>query len=479
MLPVSGDPRASAAEWSESVAAGVPGADVSMRNAWQRLTETADRHDDPGNFTALIGWEWSSTPGGANLHRVVLTDADGETARRFLPFSSGDSPYPEDLWAWLERTGDETGARFLAIPHNSNISKGLMFAERTLRGEPIDAEHARRRMAFERMVEVTQIKGDSETHPELSPDDPFADFEPYTDYIQQQGEPYRAGRGDYVRAGLRTGLELEARTGTNPFRFGMLGSTDAHTGLSSAEEPNFWGKMAVDSIPENKSGSVLLGASGWRMSASGLAAVWAERNDRGAIVDALQRREAYASTGPRIRVRVFAAPGLDETALDEPAGALQRRAVPMGGILSADDSDRPPALVIRAARDPAAASLDRIQVVKGWVDAAGESHEQVFDAAWAGDRVPDANGRVPKLASSVDLTDGSHDDATGAAELATVWRDPQFDPEQAAFYYVRVLQIPTARHSLFDAIALGMERPDTGPAVIRERAYTSPIWYRP
>jgi hypothetical protein len=386
LLPVSEDPREAAKGWVErTTESAAPGGDVSKRNAWARITETADAHDDPGTFTALIGWEWSSIPGGANLHRIVVTDTDGATARRFEPFGSDQSPYPEDLWAFLETTRAETGAQFVAIPHNANISKGLMFAETSLRGQPVDADYARRRLEWETLVEVTQIKGDSETHPALSPDDPFADFELYPWYIQQEPEPYVPRPGDYVRSGLRTGLELEASIGVNPFRFGLIGSTDAHTGLASAEEPNFWGKMATDSIPENKvARSISGGPSGWTMAAQGLAAVWAEANTRSAIVEAFRRRETYATTGPRIRVEVFAGADLVPADAAAPAAELRDHTVPMGGELGPSDDGRPPAFVIRAARDPASASLDRIQVVKGWVDAAGESHERVFDVAWAG-----------------------------------------------------------------------------------------------
>ncbi|HSG90591.1 MAG TPA: DUF3604 domain-containing protein [Pseudomonadales bacterium] len=480
VLPESGDPIAAAATWLETAGANdTPGSAVSERNAWQRLTRIADAYDAPGEFTALIGWEWSSTPGGANLHRVIVSDADGATARRFLPFGSDESPYPEDLWAWLEATRADTGTQFVAIPHNSNLSKGLMFAETSLHGEPVSADYARRRLEWERVVEVTQIKGDSETHPQLSPDDAFADFEEFPWYLQRDPEPYRVAPGDYVRRGLRTGLALEQRLGINPFRLGMIGSTDAHTGLASAEEPNFWGKMAHDSIPENKVGDALQGASGWSMSAAGLAAVWADDNTRKDVVAALRRRETYATTGPRIRVRLFAGYGLDDGALAAPASQLYERAVPMGGTLSADGTGRAPVFVVHAARDPASATLDRVQMVKGWVDATGATHERVFDVVWAGDRVPGADGAVPAIVDSVDRTRATRDDRTGAAQLDALWQDPQFDPALAAFYYVRVLEIPTPRHALYDALALGMETPGEGPAVIQERAYTSPIWFTP
>ncbi len=470
-LPMSGDPVTAAARFREDVAAALPGADVAARNAWRDITETADRHNAPGRFTALIGWEWSSIPGGANLHRVVLTDADGEQARTFLPFSAGESPYPEDLWAWLEKTSEAAGVRFVAIPHNSNVSKGLMFDEHTLEGEPMDAAYAALRGRWEPIVEVTQIKGDSETHPQFSPNDEFADFERYSYYIQRTPSPYEPHPGDFVRAGLRTGLVLEARLGVNPFRFGLIGSTDAHTGLSSAEEPNFWGKMATDSIPENKAPPrIAHGATGWSMSAAGLAAVWASDNTRESIVDAFQRRETYATTGTRIRVEVRG--GWDAELLDG--------GVPMGGELPArPDAIAVPNFAVRAMKDPVGANLDRVQIVKGWLDANGDTHERVFDAVWSDERELDGGGKLPAVGDTVDRETGTYTNSIGAAQLETVWRDAEFSPNESAFYYVRVLEIPTPRHALFDALALGLEEPSEGPSVIQERAYTSPIWYVP
>ncbi|MDG2079668.1 MAG: DUF3604 domain-containing protein, partial [Pseudomonadales bacterium] len=294
---------------------------TTQKTAWHEIVDAAERHNNPGTFTSLIGWEWSSIPSGVNLHRVVITPENGETAKRFQPYGSDQSQYPEDLWQWLEATRQKTGARFLAIPHNSNISKGYMFAETTLRDVPITAEYARRRIEWEPVAEVTQLKGDSETHPALSPNDEFADFETYQFYIQQQWEPYQPKAGDYIRPALLKGLAIEQSVGVNPFKFGLIGSTDAHTGLASAEENNFWGKMARDSIPENKRADIntydAKNTSGWNMGAQGLAAVWAEENSRDAIFSAFQRKEVYATTGPRIAVRFFA--GWDFTENDAQA----------------------------------------------------------------------------------------------------------------------------------------------------------------
>jgi len=478
-LPDTNDVEA-AAEAGRTAA--IPGAAAMSRTVWQEVIETADRHDAPGDFTALIGWEWSSIPAGANLHRVVFTSAGADVAGKFFPFSSIDSMYPEDLWQWLDETSAETGAAFVSIPHNSNISKGYMFPDETrLRGTPIDAAWVEQRAKWETVVEVTQLKGDSETDPIVSPDDPFADFETYPHYIQQNGPPYDPGPGDYARSALRAGLAIEARLGENPYRFGMIGSTDAHTGLATAEEPNFWGKFARDGTPETKnptwrSGS---GPNGWSMSASGLAAVWAEANTRAAILEAFKRREVYATTGPRIGVRVFGGYGFrpgDAKARDI-AAVGYAGGVPMGGELVA--SQRAPRFLIHAAKDARSAHLDRVQMVKGWL-ADGKTHEKVYDVVWAGDRKPGPDGRVPAVPDTVDLENATYTNEFGAPTLAAVWTDPDFAPSQPAFYYVRVLEVPTPRHSLRDAIALQIDPAETGHVTsIQERAYTSPIHYRP
>ncbi len=457
----------------------------TVKTAWGEIVDAADRHNDPGTFTAFLGWEWSSIPTGANLHRVVISPNGAKEGRQYLPFGSDQSQYPEDLWAFLDKTARETGSEFIAIPHNSNVSKGYMFPEVTLKGQPITVNYARTRMAWEPVVEVTQIKGDSETHASLSPEDPFASFEDYGYYLQKTPEAYEVSEGDYVRAGLRRGLEIEQSIGVNPFKFGVIGSTDAHTGLSSAEEDNFWGKFAHDSTPESKRGGPILGgtrATGWNMSASGLAAAWAQENSREAIFAAFKRREVYATTGPRIKVRVFAGWNFPKHAAqaEEIASIGYSQGVPMGGDLVQSAEETPPVeLLIRAVKDPADANLDRVQVVKGWLDKSGTSHEKVFNVAWSGERVMDSSGRLPEVGSTVDITTAKYTNTIGAAELATLWTDPDFDENQRAFYYVRVLQIPTPRHSLYDAVSLQVKPPEEGPAVLQERAYTSPIWYTP
>ncbi|PLW83101.1 hypothetical protein CWI75_06685 [Kineobactrum sediminis] len=481
VLPEPGEPREAVNEiLGSSWLAPMPEVEIDI---WNRITEAADRYNRPGEFTAMIGWEWSSIPGGGNLHRVVVTDTNAATAQQFQPFGLDDSPYPEDLWRWLEDTSSALDADFVAIPHNSNISKGAMFDTLTLRGEPFSEEYLQLRRQWEPIAEITQIKGDSETHPDLSPNDPFADFETYPFYIQREAGTYRARAGDYLRPALLRGLEMAKELGTNPFELGFIGSTDSHTSLSSAEEGNFHGKLATDSIPENKTNrwAENAGPSGWAMSASGLAAVWAQENTREAILAAFRRREVYATTGPRIGVQFFA--GWGYATEDLQSGDLYQRAtqsgVPMGGNLRAVEGQGPLTIIVQATRDPAGANLDRIQIVKGWLDSAGKAQEKVYDVAWSDGREPGADGSLPPVGNTVNLATGTWSDDIGAAQLLVAWQDPDFDPAQPAFYYSRVLQVPTPRHSLLDARALGLESAPGFPDTIQERAYTSPVWYQP
>ena len=457
----------------------VPNSDKVRAQAWQESITAADANNEPGRFTAFIGWEWSSIPAAANLHRVIFTNTDATVARQYLPFASSTSNYPEDLWQWLNKTAEKTGADFVAIPHNSNISRGYMFPEsKRLRDTAIDKDWIALRAKWETVVEATQVKGDSETDPALSPNDPFADFEPFPYYLKPSAPAYNPQVGDFVRSGLLTGLKIQQDFGINPYRFGLIGSTDSHTGLATAEEANFWGKMATDSTPESKSRpSIHIDKLGWTMSASGLAAVWATDNTRQAIMDAFKRREVYASTGPRIAVRVYAG---DFQAGDELKSNIYTafaNAVPMGGNLPAQS--QAPSLLIHAAKDPKSAHLDRIQVIKGWINN-GNTFERIYDVAWSGERTIDSKQQVPAVTNTVNLQTGEYSNQYGATMLSTVWRDPDFDSSQAAFYYVRVLEIPTPRHSTLDAIALGIPVSETAhAATLQERAYTSPIFYQP
>ncbi len=445
---------------------------------WALSMQAADRHNQPGVFTTLVGWEWSQTASGANVHRVVVSDAEPSVAQNFDPVGSEEAPYPEDLWDSLDALARETGANFVSIPHNSNLSKGYMFARRQLNGAAMTPAYASKRARWEPLVEVTQIKGDSETHPDLAPNDEFADFERFEFYLQAfpQGQGYEIQRGDTIRTALQDGMALEEELGVNPFRFGLIGSTDAHTGLASAEEPNFWGKVATDSIPENKRRNDPDGyadgkqsLNGWNMQAAGLAAVWSERNDRQSIIAAMQRRETYATTGPRIWLRAFAGWDFDDEDLAGGEFVAQgyARGVPMGGELTAAPEDAAPRFMIMAAKGANDHNLDRIQVVKSWLDSEGNPREKIFDVAWSGGRRLDTEGKLPAVGSSADTRTGKTGNTIGAGQLATVWRDPEFDRSTKAVYYLRVLQIPTIRHSQLDAIALGVDTPYEGPATIQ------------
>ena len=456
--------------------------DSIKQAAWGDIIAAASRHDAPCSFTSLIGWEWTSTPGGNNLHRVVFMPDGEEKAAQFIPFSSFDGDKPEELWAWLEETSARVGTDFVAIPHNSNISGGMMFDEVDSEGRPITAAYARMRMRWEPVVEVTQIKGASETHPKLSPNDELAGFETYSHLLKVGGGQAEVDEGDYVRSALQRGLQIDVKVGANPYKFGLVGSTDSHTGLSSAEELNFWGKSGMDSTPESTFIPIAADMKGADMSASGLAAVWAEENTRTALFAAFKRKEVYATTGPRIRVRFFGgwhfksknASRADMVNIGYVYGH------PMGSDLTKAPADEAPKFLMYAVRDPKGANLDRMQIVKGWVDADDQAHEKIYDVALAGARQYDEQGRALPLASTVDLTTGNHANISGAPSLSAYWEDPDFNRTQRAFYYLRVIQIPTARHTLADAVALGRDPRDSGhPPVIQERAYSSPIWYTP
>ncbi len=474
-------PQEAISEWdlAGSVFPRVP---ILEDQAWSDIADAAEANNIPGQFSAILGWEYSLIPGGANLHRVVMTDLDGKSAKVFQPFGSDDSLYPEDLWAWLDKTSQETGGNFIAIPHNSNISKGAMFDTITMRNEPIGPEYAEIRRRWEPIVEVTQYKGDSETHPVLSPDDSFADFEDYPFYIQRDWTEYKPQVGDFMRSALIRGMQIEREIGVNPYQFGVIGSTDAHTGLAAAEENNFHGKFATDSIPLSKLDSWSDNANssfGWAMGAQGLAAVWAEENTRESIMHAMKRRETYATTGPRIGLRFYGGYGLDATALEASSFPYESSgAVPMGGELSQKEGGAP-VFLVHAMADPKSGTLDRIQIVKGWVDAAGEANEKVFDVAWASTGRMQADGSLAPVPNTVNLETGTWSNEAGAPTLTAEWRDPEFDPSMMAFYYVRVLEVPTPRHSLLDKLALGGEVDTRRPDTIQERAYSSPIWYRP
>lgn len=449
---------------------------------WESIYQSAETHNEPGVFTSLIGWEWSSITGGANLHRIVFQKEGADVASLYAPYSMFDSDRPEDLWQWLEETGERTGASFIAIPHNGNVSKGKMFSEVDSDGQPIDAAYAKTRARWEPVYEMTQIKGDGETLGELSPDDEFAEFESYRhpmDMRPGMESEAPADKGDYARSALMRGLELANKTGVNPYNFAMIGASDSHSGVSAVEEDNFGGKFPMDSYPEGKSSPLTPGTTGWDMSSAGLAAVWATENTRGGIFDAFQRREVYGTTGPRIALRFFGGWSFEQDDLQttDIASTGYGKGVPMGSELGEKASEAPSFLIV-AAKGPVDANLDRIQVVKGWLNGEGIAQEKVFNVAASGDRAI-AHNQLQAVGDTVDVNTSKYTNAIGAAQLAVVWEDPEFDPDHAAFYYVRVLQIPTPRHSLYAAVAMKQEHPAKYPASIQERAYSSPIWYSP
>jgi len=464
--------------------------DGVKRTAWDQVIKAAEEANEPGKFTSFIGWEWTSFPNASNLHRVLFTPQGGDMASKYLPFTALDSSDPEELWNWLEKTSNETGAELISIPHNGNVSNGLMFSRKDYKGEPIDAPYAKLRARWEPIYEVTQIKGDSETHPNQSPSDEFADYETYAHLLDAAGVASGAemkevvAEGDYARRALRNGLEFEEKLGVNPFKFGLIGATDSHSTYASAEENNFQGKFSIDSTPEARRDlKILPGTENmWAVSAAGLAGVWAKENTRQSLYDAFIRKEVYASSGPRIAVRFFG--GFDFSAEDAMAKDLATvgysKGVPMGGDLTDAPQNKAPSFLIHAVKDPIEGNLDRIQIVKGWLNADGTTAEKVFDVVWSDNRKQGASGKVPAVGNTVNLETGAYTNTIGTAQLSATWTDPEFDSTQRAFYYARVLQIPTPRYSLLDAIALQIDVEETGhAATIQERAYSSPIWYTP
>ncbi|MDD9962848.1 MAG: DUF3604 domain-containing protein [Gammaproteobacteria bacterium] len=470
-----------------------------MRSTWEQYVETADRFNDPGRFTALIGYEWTPTISGDKLHRNVLYRGDAASARRLLPFTAAESIHPEALWRWMQRYEDETGGRVLALAHNGNLGNGKMFPVEINpnTGTAIDAEYVKNRARWEPLFEVTQIKGDSEAHPYLSPADEFADFESWdrgNTMLTAPKDPNML-QYEYAREALKNGLKLERQLGSNPYRFGMVGSTDSHTGMSTAEESNFFGKMANNEPRRGRLSEPMFPADGdtwqnWETSASGYAAVWATENTREAIWDAMARREVYATTGPRMTVRFFGGWDFsqDDASFQLLAARGYAKGVPMGGTLPSEaaglhsgSAGKAPTFLVGALKDPLSGHLDRIQIIKGWLDADGVTHERVFNVAWgdAHERGLQPDGKLPAVGNTVNVADASWTNTIGDAELVGFWRDPAFDPSQPAVYYVRVIEIPTPRWVAYDAKRFDEEIPADAPAVIQERAYTSPIWYSP
>ncbi len=466
------------------------GSPAYTAGVWHRVTANADRYNQPGKFTAFIGYEWSSGRGGGNMHRIVMFADGAERANQVVPFSSYDNDRPQALWRYMADYEAATGGQVLAIPHNSNVSAGLMFALTDSNGNEITSTYSEERARWEPLLEVTQFKGDSETHPYVSPDDEFADYESWDKYAGfSNSRPHDNDMfaGEYARPALRRGLALFTQVGANPYKFGMIGSTDSHTGIASANENNFWGKFSWHEPKAGRATERFVNIPDivqleWEMAASGYAAVWAQDNTRESIFAALKRKETYATTGPRMAVRFFGGWHFTAEDLSRPdwIDVGYGKGVPMGGDLAVRPDDGVPTFLISAMKDPVGANLDRVQVVKGWVEANGETAERVFDVSLSdGRRVAPRTGKVPQLASTVNVESASYTNTVGAPLLQTVWQDPEFDAFQPAFYYVRVIEIQTPRWPAYDAKFFGESMPNDVPMTTQERAYTSPIWYTP
>ncbi len=465
------------------------------KTTWETLVNTAEEFNEPHHFTALIAYEWTSLTAGNNLHRNVFFRDGPERALQVLPFTMTPpqgSPNPRELWKWMQDYEDRTGGRVLAIPHNGNLSNGIMFPMQDDfdDGASFDSEYTKTRQKWERLVEIGQTKGDSETHPLLSPDDEFADYETWDmgnlDLTAKKTPDMLPG--EYTRSALKRGLQLQEQTGSNPFKLGFVGGSDIHTGLSTNDDDNFFGAFAYQEPSKDRAMKLAkqneklgIGYSTWFYASPGPTAVWARHNTRAAIWDAMQRREVYATTGPRIRVRFFGGWDFNDQDIrsrniaDEGYG----RGVPMGADLNAGPQGSAPTFMAQALRDPDGANLDRIQIIKGWLDGDGNAHEKVYDVAWSGDRVPDEKGKLPPVGDTVDLSVPTWSNSIGTGQLVAVWTDPDFDPALKAFYYARVIEIPTPRWTAYDMVRYGLEVPVEVPLKTQERAYTSPIWYQP
>jgi len=469
----------------------LPGSD-RYRSAWETAVDAAEKYNEPGRYTALHGYEWTSTENGINRHRVVIYRDGAAKASMVMPYSTVrplGSPDERDLWKWMQAYEDKTGGRILAIGHNGNLSNGTMFpVADTFTGEKYDRDWAETRMKWEPLYEITQIKGDGETHPFLSPNDEYADYETWDqgnlDLTEFKTNDMLAH--EYGRSALGVGMELEQELGVNPYKVGFIGSTDSHTGLATAQEDNFFGKHSGAEPnahrvehPMAKVGDAEY--TGWSMAASGLAAVWARENTREAIFDAMMNKETYGTTGSRMLVRFFGGWDFsDEDALNRlPADVGYTKGVPMGSDLVRGPKGKAPSFLVAALRDPMSGNLDRIQIVKVWANKKGEWKEKVYDAVWGDDRTPYANGKLPNVGNTVDVANATWTNTIGSPELIGVWTDPDFNSEHSAAYYARVIEIPTPRWTAYEAKRFGIEMKDEIPMITTERAYTSPIWYTP
>jgi hypothetical protein len=453
------------------------------KSVWHDIVKTADDFYVPGKFTTFPAFEWTANPSMRNLHRVVVF-RDSKSVPE-MAYPSNDSNDPEDLWAWME-TSRRNGATLLAIPHNANASDGLMFSVQTYTDKPFTKEYISTRARNEPLYEITQIKGTSETHPDLSPNDEFAGFEQWDYTLSADALRPTHRKGSFARQALLDGLSFAAKGMGNPFHYGFIGDSDTHNAAATNEENNYTGKFGFENDPSHR----LRGLEGQpegqkqqvrEFSSGGLAGVWAEENTREAIYDAMMRRETFGTTGPHIKVRFFGgwSFGPEDLTGKDFARKGYAAGVPMGGTLKTAGKGQSPSFMVWAIKDPKSGNLDRAQIVKGWVDAKGAQHEKIYDVAWSGDRKLDAAGKLPAVGNTVDAKKASYSNTIGQAELSAVWEDPEFDPNLNAFYYVRVLEIPTPRWSTYDAVKLGIDVPAGLPVSIQERAYTSAIWYEP
>jgi len=465
-----------------------------MKSVWTQYTATAEKFNEPGRFTAMIAFEWTSVPGGNNLHRNVLFRDGKDKADQILPFSAWQSEDPEKLWEWMDKYEKKTGGKVLAIPHNANLSNGRMFELVDFAGKPLSKDYAERRARWEVLQEMMQTKGSSEAHPAMSPNDEFADYGiagwEYGN-LTLEGKPLTKEMmpTNYLRYGLLQGMMLEQKLGVNPFKFGFIGGTDVHNSLSSIEEDNFFGKHVNQEPSAIRWEHVSKQGFGktrytWHYTAAGYAGVWATENTREALWDAMMRKETYATSGSRITVRFFA--GWDFQASDARtryiANIGYRKGVPMGADLpKAPAGAKGPTFLVAAMKDAMSGNLDRIQIVKGWLDKAGKPHEKIYDVAWgnADRRKPGKNGKVPPVGDTVDVATATWTDTIGDPELAGVWKDPEFDPSVRAFYYARVIEIPTPRWTAYDQVRFGIKMSPDVPMKHQERAWTSPVWYTP
>ena len=466
----------------------------AYHDAWQETIDAAEKYNEPGRFTAFIGYEWTSNTGGNNLHRNVIFRDNGDKAIQVDPFTvypPHGSDNPADLWKWMDAYEKKTGGSVLAIAHNGNLSNGQMFPIVEAFGKAIDRPYAEERAKWERLYEATQTKGDGESHPYLSPNDEFASFEKW-DKGNLDGSVAKTKdmlEFEYARSAYKNGLLLDAKLGVNPYKFGLVGSSDAHTGLAALEEDNFFGKTTPqEPSPERLSATFIdnketgIKIMDWEVCSAGYAAVWATENTREALWDAMERKETYATTGTRVIVRFFG--GWEFTTADagdrNPAWVGYQKGVPMGGDIKDAPAGKSPTFLAAALKDPTGANLDRIQVIKGWLDKAGKVQEKVYDVAVSDGRKIGSDGRCKKVVgSTVDVANATWTNTIGDPELIAVWKDPDFDPSLRAFYYARVIEIPTPRWTAHDAKFFGIKAASDVRLTIQERAYTSPIWYTP